>query len=315
MSLAVLDPGLKTTVQDLGRPGYLRDGIPPSGPMDREAFLLANRLVGNEDNAAGLECTLWGPKLECRGEGLMAITGAEVDLKINGMRVPRWTALRVKSGDVIHVGQAKAGFQAYLALAGGIDLPPVLGSRATYLRGRLGGLEGRALKKGDLLPLGRLPFPLDGLEGQTVRPELMPSFSAEVEVRVILGPQDDCFTPEGIAAFLTGPYQVTPQADRMGYRLEGPKVPHKRGHDIVSDGIPLGGIQVVGEGQPIILLVDRQSTGGYTKIATVISLDIGRVAQARPGDQIRFRQISVAEAHRLLREAEVMRKDAIVGPA
>ena len=295
--LVVVEPGLLTTVQDLGRPGYQRVGIPPSGPMDRGAFVLANRLVGNADGAAGLELTLKGPRLEVRRRTVLAVTGAEMGLTLNGREAPAWTAVLVQPGDVLAFRMAQTGCRAYLALAGGLDLPPALGSRATYLRGRLGGLEGRALQKGDALPLGAPAQPLDRLGGRAVAPAGRPRYPAEVECRVVLGPQDDRFTPEGIRAFLEGPYEVTPQADRMGYRLKGVMIEHARGHDIVSDGIPLGGIQVPGEGQPIVLLVDRQTTGGYTKIATVIGPDIGRIGQTRPGQRVRFRGVTVAEAH------------------
>jgi antagonist of KipI len=295
----VADPGLLTTVQDSGRFGYQRVGIPPSGPMDRLAFAVANRLVGNPDGAAALEMTIKGPRLEARGDALVAVTGADMGFAVNGRAAPAWTAVRVRAGDVLGFQMARAGCRAYLAVAGGLDVPRVLGSRATYVRGRLGGLGGRALQKGDALPVGRAPVP-GAREGRTVPATRRPAYPAEVECRVILGPQADRFTAEGIAAFLTGPYEVTPQADRMGYRLRGPVITHARGHDIVSDGIPLGGIQVPGEGQPIVLLVDRQTAGGYTKIATVISVDIGRIGQTRPGQRVRFRRVELAEAHAAL---------------
>jgi biotin-dependent carboxylase-like uncharacterized protein len=292
----VADPGLLTTVQDLGRPGCQRVGIPPSGPMDRLAFVLANRLVGNDDAAAGLELTLKGPRLEIRGEAVLAVTGADMGFKVNGQEAAEWTAVRVAAGDVVSFGLAPTGCRAYLAVAGGLDVPVVLGSRATYLRGRLGGLEGRAVRKGDSLAVGSAggrPAEI----GRAVLPARRPVYPAEAECRVILGPQADRFTPAGIRAFLEGVYEVTPQADRMGYRLKGPVIEHAQGHDIVSDGIPLGGIQVPGEGQPIVLLVDRQTTGGYTKVATVIGPDIGRIGQTRPGQRVRFREVTLSEAH------------------
>ena len=297
--LFVVEPGLLTTVQDLGRFGHQRVGVPPSGPMDRAAFLVANRLVGNPDVAAALECTIKGPRLEVRQAVVVAATGAPMGFTVNGQEAPAWTAVGVRPGDVLAFQMASAGCRAYLAVAGGIDVPLALGSRATYLRGRLGGLGGQALQKGDALPVGAPP-PGAAREGRTVPPALRPAYPAERECRVILGPQDDRFTPEGIGAFLEGPYDVTPQADRMGYRLKGPVIAHARGHDIVSDGIPLGGIQVPGEGQPIALLVDRQTTGGYTKIATVIGVDIGAIGQTRPGQRVRFRQVTLAEAHAAL---------------
>jgi biotin-dependent carboxylase-like uncharacterized protein len=311
--LHVVEPGLLTTVQDLGRFGYQRVGVPPSGPMDRAAFVAANRLVANADAAAALECTIKGPRLEVRQPAVVAVTGAPMGLTVNGDEAPAWTAVRVRPGDVLAFQMASAGCRAYLAVAGGIDVPPALGSRATYLRGRLGGLGGRALVKGDALPIGRAAPGAAG-EGRAVPPALRPLYPAERECRVILGPQADRFTPEGVRAFLGDAYEVTPQADRMGYRLKGPAIAHARGHDIVSDGIPLGGIQVPGEGQPIVLLVDRQTAGGYTKIATVIGVDIGAIGQTRPGQRVRFRQVTLEEAHAAL-AAEAAWLARAAGPA
>lgn len=307
----VLDPGPLTTVQDLGRPGHLRYGVPPSGPIDRYAFLLANRLVGNPDTAAALECTMVGPKLQMLKESVVAVTGAEMPLTVNGREVPRWTAIRVKAGVVVRLGASRSGVRAYLAVAGGIDVPPVLGSRSTYLRGRLGGYQGRPLTRGDVLSVDVSPFPPERLEGRAVRPEAIPVYGSEVEVRVILGPQSDRFTKSGIVAFLQGPYEPTPESDRMGVRLKGPPITHTRGHDIISDGVPLGGVQVAGDGQPIVLLVDRQTTGGYAKIATVCSFDVSRMGQLRPRQRLRFRSVSVDQAHAILR-TELARLDAAV---
>ncbi len=309
--LVVVEPGLLTTVQDLGRWGYQRVGIPPSGPLDRAAFVVANRLVGNPEGAAGLELTLRGPRLEVRRECVMAVTGAEMGFAVNGQEAPGWTAVRLRAGDLVAFRMATAGCRAYLAIAGGIDVPLALGSRATYLRGRLGGLDGRGLQKGDGLPIGTPTMPFDQSAGRTVAPARRPTYRGEVECRVVLGPQDDRFTADGIAAFLDGPYEVTPQADRMGYRLKGPVITHTRGHDVISDGIPLGGIQVPGEGQPIVLLVDRQTTGGYTKIATVISVDIGRLGQAKPGHRVRFRRVTLADAHAALAREAAWLEEAV----
>ena len=297
--LLVQDGGPLTTIQDLGRFGHLRVGIPTSGPMDREAFVLANRLVGNDDNAAGLECTLLGPRLEFADERLVAVTGADMAPTLNGAAVPAWQGLSVKAGDVLRLGSVRRGVRAYVAVAGGIRTPLVLESRATYPRGRLGGLEGRALRKGDRLPLG----PATAAQPRRVRPERVPAYPADAEVAVIFGPQDDRFTSAGIEAFLAGPYEMLPQSDRMGARLKGPFIEHTRGHDIISDGVAMGSIQVIGEGQPIVLLADRQSAGGYTKIATVCSFDLGRIGQVKPGGRLRFRRVTVAEAHAMLRDS------------
>jgi biotin-dependent carboxylase-like uncharacterized protein len=297
--IRVLDPGPQTTVQDGGRRGQLRYGIPPSGPVDARSFALANRLVGNADGAAGLEFTLIGPRLRTETPCTIAVTGAEAPLSINDTPAAAWTTLSLRAGDVVKIGPARAGVRGYVAFAGGIDVPPVLGSRATYLRGRLGGLEGRALRRDDVLRLGAGR----AVRGRAVPARSIPDWRAEPELRVVLGPQADRFTDDGIRAFLGGFYEVLPQSDRMGARLSGPRIAHARGHDIVSDGIALGAVQVPGDGLPIVLLVDRQSTGGYTKIATVCSFDIARVGQAKPGQRVRFSAVDVAEAQRLSRAA------------
>jgi biotin-dependent carboxylase-like uncharacterized protein len=299
-AIRVVEAGAQTTVQDLGRPGHLRYGIPPSGPLDREAFVLANRLVGNADGAAGLECTVLGPRFEVQAACAIAVTGADMPIAVNGAEAPAWTTLPLRAGDVVKLGPARAGVRAYVAIAGGIDVPPVLGSRSTFLRGRLGGLEGRALRAGDVLRVFAAPPPPVGAVPANARP----AFESDPTVRVVLGPQADRFTEAGIAALLEGAYQMLPQSDRMGARLSGPRIAHRRGHDIVSDGIALGTIQVPGDGQPIALLVDRQSTGGYTKIATICSFDIGRLGQVKPGGRVRFAAVGVADSHALLRESE-----------
>ena len=290
--IRILEPGAQTTVQDLGRPGHLRYGIPPSGPMDRTAFIVANRLVGNRDEAAGLECTVLGPRFEVATPGAVAVTGAAMPVTVNGAEAPAWTTLLVRPGDVIKLGPARAGVRAYVAFSGGVDVPSVLGSRSTYLRGRLGGLEGRALRRDDRLT----PFPASVPPVRRARARVIADLGSAPEIRVVLGPQADRFTAEGIEAFLGGDYEMLPQSDRMGARLRGPRIAHSRGHDIISDGIALGSIQVPGDGQPIALLVDRQSTGGYTKVATVCSCDIGRLGQVKPGQRLRFRAIDLKEA-------------------
>lgn len=307
MTVRVLDPGPLTTVQDLGRPGQLRYGIPASGPLDREAFVLANRLVGNPDTAAGLECTYMGPRLRMEGPGAIAVTGAAAPVTVNGQPAPRWAVLRLRPGDTVRVGAPRVGVLSYIAFAGGLDVPLVLGSRATYVRGRLGGLEGRALRPGDVLRV------LDGPEPPPRALAAPPAVGGEepTVVRVVLGPQADRFTDEGLRTFLDSAYEMLPQSDRMGARLRGPRIAHARGHDIISDGIALGSIQVPGDGQPIVLLVDRQSTGGYTKIATVCSFDIGRLGQVRPGQSVRFRAVDVGEAHRLRAAADRALADAL----
>ena len=277
--------------------GQLRVGLPRSGPMDREAFVLANRLVGNPDGAAGLECTLMGPRLEFGDARWVAVTGADVPVTLDGAAQPTWTAFPVRAGAVLRIGAARAGVRCYVAISGGVATPPVLGSRATYVRGALGGLDGRALRKGDALPLGA---PSGGGTARRVRPDRIPTYADEPGVDTILGPQDDRFTAAGIVALFEGPYEMLPQSDRMGARFKGPRIEHTRGHDIISDGIALGAIQVIGDGQPIVLLVDRQTAGGYTKIGAVCSYEIARVGQLKPGQRLRFRPVTVAAAHAAL---------------
>jgi biotin-dependent carboxylase-like uncharacterized protein len=304
------EPGPQTTVQDLGRPGQLRHGIPPSGPMDLGAFVIANRLAGNADGAAGLECTLLGPRFTADVACAIAVTGAEAPVTVNGEAAEPWTTLPLRAGDTVRIGAARAGVRIYVAFSGGLDVPLALGSRATYLRGGLGGVEGRALRRDDVLRL--LPAPAPAVRRLT--PSERPAFETDAEIRVVLGPQADRFSEEGVAAFLAGPYEMLPQSDRMGARLAGPRIAHARGHDIISDGIALGAIQVPGDGQPIVLLVDRQSTGGYTKIATVGSFDIGRIGQVKPGQRVRFRAVDIAEAHRLRRAWQAALATVLDGP-
>ncbi len=306
--IRIVDPGPQTTVQDLGRRGQLRYGIPPSGPVDRRSFVLANRLVGNPDGAAGLECAFTGPRFEVTGSTAMAVTGGAAAVCVNGREAPRWATIPLRAGDTVKFGVARAGVRTYVAFAGGIDVPPVLGSRATYLRGRLGGVQGRALVAGDVLPLGPAPA---AARPRRVKAAAQPELDGETVARVVLGPQRDRFTADGIAAFLGGPYEMRAESDRMGARLAGPRIGHARGHDIISDGTALGSVQVPGDGQPIVLLVDHQSTGGYTKIATVCSFDIGRIAQTKPRQRVRFTAVEVGEAHRLRRDAERALDDAL----
>ncbi len=308
--IRIADPGPQTTVQDLGRVGQLRYGIPPSGPIDARAYVIANRLVGNADGAAGLECTLVGPRFTVEAACAIAVAGAEAPITINANAAERWTTLALSPGDTVRIAAARAGVRIYIAFSGGLDVPLALGSRATYLRGRLGGLQGRSLKRDDVLRL----FPAATPSPCQLAPSEIPPLEAEPEIRVVLGPQADCFTAEGVAAFLGGTYEMLPQSDRMGARLAGPRIAHARGHDIISDGIALGSIQVPGDGQPIVLLVDRQSTGGYTKIATVGSFDIGRIGQVKPGQRVRFRAVDVAEVHRLRRAWELSLAGIAGGP-
>lgn len=297
MALEVLDGGMLTTVQDLGRYGYERYGIPVAGAMDQFALRAANLLVGNPPDAAALEITIAGPALKATAKCLIAVTGADLTLRVNNWEMPPWMAVFVRKGWSIEFGGCKTGCCAYLAVAGGIDVAPVMGSRSTYLSGGFGGFEGRALRQGDLIPLSEVSFHLPSLAGRSFPSNLIPNYSDAPEIHVVLGPQDDYFTDEGVEAFLSGEYQIGPMSDRMGYRLQGPEIAHKERADIISDGIALGSVQVPADRQPIVMMADHQSTGGYPKIATVISADIPLLAQCLPGQStVTFKAITIEEA-------------------
>ncbi|RPJ69783.1 MAG: biotin-dependent carboxyltransferase [Acidobacteria bacterium] len=311
--IRVLDGGLFTTVQDSGRYGFQRYGVPVSGAMDRGALQAANALVGNDGSAAALEMTLLGPRLEFLASATIALAGADLGAVVGNVPTPAWESVTVPAGAILSFTGARDGIRGYLAVAGGFDVPVVLGSRSTYTRSRLGGLDGRQLKAGDLLrvlgvhPVADLVGAGFGGRAGAVRrvpPALRPEYGHRHVLRVVLGPQDDRFTSEGVATLLSSTYSVTPQSDRMGYRLQGPKIEHTAGPDIVSDGSPLGAVQVAGDGMPIVLMADRGTAGGYTKVATVVSLDVWRLAQAAAGDEVRFEAITVEAAHRAVREHE-----------
>lgn len=297
MALEVVSPGFLTSVQDLGRPGYQRFGVPVAGAMDCYAFQAANSLVCNLAGAAALEITVAGPRLRATEDCLIAVTGADLGLRVNGAAMPLWMSVLVRRGYDIGFDGRRGGCRAYLAVAGGIEVPRVMGSRATYLRGGFGGHEGRALAEGDMLPVGATNVYLFGQAGKEWPQSLRPPYSDAPTVEVILGPQDDHFTEEGIATFLSTEYSVDRLSDRMGCRLRGTRVQHRSGADIASDGVVLGAVQVPADGQPIVMMADRQTTGGYPKIATVASADIPLLAQCMPGEsRVRFRETTVEAA-------------------
>ncbi len=298
---SVLTPGAYTTVQDYGRYEYQQVGIPVSGALDSFAFRVANMLIGNSVNCAVLEITVMGPRLEVLREADIAITGAEMGMTLNDKPIQGWKSIRVKPGDILGINQVKSGCRAYLAVTGGIDVPEVMGSRSTYVGGNIGGYYGRSLKQGDIIKRGK------GLLLNQVRhlsPAVIPQYSSNIVIRAVPGPQDDFFD-EGLKVLFESEYMVSAKADRMGYRLQGPVIKHKEEmpKSIISEPSVPGGIQVPADGQPIILLVE-QTVGGYTKIATVISTDLCRVAQATPGDTIRFDQVTLETAHSLYRERQ-----------
>jgi antagonist of KipI len=288
LRLRVNTAGLLTTVQDLGRWRYQAMGVPVAGPMDIYSHRLANAMVGNHEDAATLEVTLAGPELEFLDERDVAVTGAQFE------HVPQ-DVFRVRAGQRVTFGPRIGGARAYVAVSGGIETPMVLGSRATHLPSAMGGIDGRALKAGDELPLGSLSGPPDGGHYRRVlSPSVVSGFSRTL--RVLPGPQLDRFAAGALDALQSAPYRIGTDSNRMGYRLTGPRLQHSNGADIISDATPLGSLQVPASGQPILLMADRQTTGGYAKIATVISADISVAGQLLPGDEIRFSVCSPADA-------------------
>lgn len=302
--LLVIAPGLSTTVQDEGRFGWQRFGVPVSGALDPVALAAANVVVGNPPDEAGLECLFQGPTLEVTADSVrLAVSGEGGALDVVGghpRRVPPLESVTLERGERFRVVIAGPSISAYLAIAGGLVLAPVLGSRSTYARARLGGFEGRALRVGDRLELGRAGAP-GGAEQRLAGVDLAPAGTIDV----VPGPQWDRFTERAHATLAAASYTVQPASDRMGLRLAGERLEHVRGADIVSDAIPPGAIQVPGDGRPIIMLADRQTTGGYTKIATVASADLPALGRIGPGAVVRFRIVTVAAAEARRRALEV----------
>lgn len=297
---AVEEPGFWTTVQDLGRFGFQQYGVPPSGALDTYALWAANCLVGNEPAEAGLEITVIGPRLRAVSDCLVAVAGAQVELRHNGRRADTWQAHRLRAGDELRFAPPRRGRRAYLAVAGGIAVPAVLGSRSTYARGRLGALAGRALQPGDLLHAYESSQDRFQRAGYALPRELR-RLGLPQPARVVLGPQHDFFAPAALQRLLGASFVVSRQADRMGVRLLGPALPRRRWEEMISEGVASGSIQVPADGRPIVLLADRQTTGGYPKIATVISSDLDFFAHVWAGDRVTFREISLEEAQRLRR--------------
>lgn len=300
----MIQPGLLTTVQDLGRIRYQKYGVPTSGAMDQTALRAANLLLDNEEGLAGLEATAEGPTLRALLDLVVGIVGADMQPLVDGKPVECGTAIGIRNGQILEFQRARRGLRGYLAIAGGIDVPVMLGSRSTCLPAAFGGIQGRALRQGDRLPIGPVGRQPMVLSGRRLSSGWVEPISEVLAVRVVLGPQEDRFTPEGIRTFLSGSYRLTPQMDRMGARLQGPPITHRSGADIISDSTPLGAVQVPSDGQPMILLADRQTTGGYAKIAVVVQEDIFRLGQATPGQVIRFCRISMPEACAALRAYE-----------
>jgi 5-oxoprolinase (ATP-hydrolysing) subunit C len=301
-SLRILWAGPGATIQDLGRPGLLRFGVTPAGPMDRGAFLAAILAAGDAHGAA-IEVSLGGLELTAEGREIgLAVAGGAFDIRLDGRALPPACALRLSPGARLSLRAGKTGAWCYVAPFASFDLPLVLGSISTHSRAKIGGLDGRMLQAGDVLGLKDLrPAPDCPLAIKAPWLE-----NENKKLRVLLGPQDDYFSLHAIEAFLSSLWRLSPRSDRMAYRLEGPKIEHLKGHDIVSDGLAFGAIQIPGDGTPLVLMADRQPTGGYPKIAHVIGADLGALAQRRPGEAISFESVSWSQAVAARRRRENM---------
>lgn len=292
----LLNPGFLTTYQDLGRPDMLKFALAHCGAMDETSLRLANLLLNNSEGTAALETTAMGLTVKALDKALIAVTGADLGLELNGKSAPMWTVLQLEVGDVVRFKGKKKGLRSYLAVAGGFDAPVILGSRSVYLRGGMG----TALKKGDLIR----SLPLENQApraGRSLADEFQPTLDLTLPIRVLPGPQFDYFTRNGQETFTKSVYSISSISDRQGCRTEGSTIERNRGPDIITDPIPLGSIQVPGDGLPIILLKDAQVTGGYAKIGLVARVDLDRVGQLSPGDKIRFKLIRREEALDLLK--------------
>lgn len=297
MGIRILNGGFLTTVQDMGRYGSQETGMAVSGVMDTRAAALADILVGNDENEAVLEVTMMGPIMEFTEDELIAVTGGDLGAKVDGKPLPRYEAVLIKAGQTVSFGGMYGGSRAYMAFAGGLDVAVVMGSRSTNLKAKIGGIEGRKLGAGDEIGFRS---PKTWLPSMAARKLPLPELSSrEHTLRVVMGPQDDCFTEEGISTFLGSAYTISNEYDRMGCRMEGPVIAHKNGGDIITDGISFGAVQVPSHGNPIVMMADHQTTGGYTKIANVISVDLPVLAQCMPGMKIHFEKVTVDEAQAL----------------
>ena len=308
----VKSPGLFTTVQDLGRNGFGPLGVSASGAADPVALHVGNRLAGNPKTCAALEMTLVGGSFIFSRQSVVAITGSDFGATLDGGPVPGWTAFEIGAGQTLAFGPTRTGARCYLCLRGGIDVPRFLGSASTHILTGLGGFEGRALRKGDTLAVGDSS---SEIRLRSVAPAMLSKLLPRGSLRVTAGPQDDWFTETARAAFYTEAYRVTEESNRMGLRLEGPPVLQTRMEQMITEPVALGAIQVPGGGQPIILFVEQQTTGGYPKIANVIAADLARVGQLRPRDEIRFEWVTHSEARRLIcAQQELLESEALFLP-
>jgi len=336
--LEIIDPGPQTSVQDVGRQGTIVLGIPPSGAQDAFSLRAGNLLVGNptggplllrrDPGAAGLEILLGGFKARALADLVVAITGAQVGVTVDGVTVPQWRAFLLRKESVLALGMSKAGARAYLAVHGGVEVPPYLGSRATHMRGQFGGLEGRTLRKGDRLPIGAAQADPGALIGRRLAPKHIPTLAQPWRVRVVAGPEEDIFTSESVDAFYATEWKLNPKSDRTGMRFIGPALLFKPGRPryliddagqdpsniTIDPGAPVGTIQVPSGVEPIVLGVDSPTIGGYARIATVITTDMGAVGQARPFERVRFARTAYDDAVAAIRAQDaVIAESSVLG--
>lgn len=305
MSFVVDKPGMFTIVQDLGRWGHQFRGVTVSGPMDPFSLRMGNVMLGNDQNDAALEVAMFGLEITMRSECCVVFVGADLGMRIDGVPAASWTVHYVYPGAKIALtGLTGDGYRGYLCFSGGVDVPLVMGSRSTFTRAKLGGYQGRTLQAGDTVQL-RPPRPLWRLSaGFVCPPELRPNRFKGEPLYTMDGPQLDAFTEKGIETFYSATYTITNDIDRMGYRLDGPEIERAKPADIVSDGIVWGSVQVQGQGLPIVMMSDRQTTGGYTKIAVVSAWSTAQLAQRLPNEEVRFQRVAEKEATALLARFE-----------
>ena len=303
--LTIRKGGMQTTVQDLGRSGFQKYGVVAAGAMDPYALRMANLLVGNEENAAALEITLMGPEIHFEEDAIISICGGDLSPQLDGKAAGLWRSIGIYKGQTLTFGSPRRGSRAYLAVAGGINVPEVMDSRSTYLRAALGGFNGRALESGDQLAIGTAEHPnIAGNDDSWFMPS--PFYSSKPEIRVTAGRQFDLFSEESRQRFFSESFSVSSQSDRMGYRLDGPHLELANKQEMISEAVVFGSIQVPPDGKPIILMADRQTAGGYPKIVEAITVDLPLISQLKPGDRLRFTEVSIEEAQRLLRLQERM---------
>lgn len=309
--LKIIKSGMQTTIQDLGRTGFQKYGVIASGVMDPFAHRVANLLAGNEENAATLEITMVGPVIEFGKNTCIALCGADLSPKVNDQEVGMWRTVAVKKGDILSFGAPRSGCRSYLAVSGGLDVPEVMNSRSTYLRAGIGGFHGRALKAGDEIALKPFPGPALNSEENWLAPPLQ--YSDNPTIRIMEGRQFHLFNEDSQKSIFTETFSVSSHSDRMGYRLAGSPLSLEEPSQLISEAVAFGSIQVPSDGNPIVLLADRQTTGGYPKIGQVATVDLPLISQLKPGDQLQFRKISLTEAQALHIEQEQQIQQLKVG--